>query len=94
VSWPTGSPNSWPAAEPERHRLRPAVALAVETVVDTDTFRSIFRTAIRRTHEALLRAVRLDRPDLSDSFAIVTASLQAPSARRARAAGWARAWPT
>src|SRR5262245_49173137 len=34
--------------------FRPAVELAIEAVADTETFRSIFRTAIRRTHEALL----------------------------------------
>ena len=34
--------------------FRPAAILAVEAVVDTDTFRSIFRTAIRQTHESLV----------------------------------------
>ena len=40
---------------------RPAMQLAVEAVIDTDTFRSIFRTAVRRAHEAVeptLQAVR------------------------------------
>ena len=68
--------------------FRPAVALAIETVVDTDTFRSIFRTAIRRTHDALLRGGSGSTGlDLSDSFAIVTASLQAPSGGKASSSG-------
>ena len=68
--------------------FRPAVALAVETVVDTDTFRSIFRTAIRRTHEALLLGGSGSAGlDLSDSFAIVAASLQAPSGGKASSSG-------
>ena len=68
--------------------FRPAVELAIETVVDTDTFRSIFRTAIRRTHEALLQGGSGSTGlDLSDSFAIVTASLQAPSGGKASSSG-------
>ena len=64
--------------------FRPAMVLAIETVVDTDTFRSIFRSAVRRTHEALLQGSNGSSGlDLSDSFAIVTASLQAPSGGKA-----------
>ena len=37
--------------------FRPAFELAVEAAVDTDTFRSIFRTAIQRTHQSLLAGV-------------------------------------
>ena len=63
--------------------FRPAVVLAVETVVDTDTFRSIFRTAIRRTHEALLLGGSGSSGlDLSDSFAIVAASLAGAEQRQ------------
>ncbi len=63
--------------------FRPAVVLAIEAVVDTDTFRSIFRTAIRRTHQALLHgSTGSSGLDLSDSFAIVAASLQAPTAAK------------
>ena len=89
MSWPIGSPSSWPAtATRTRSRSGPAVVLAIETVVDTDTFRSIFRTAIRRTHEALLQGGNGSTGlDLSDSFAIVTASLQAPSGGKASSSG-------
>jgi hypothetical protein len=60
--------------------FRPAAILAVEAVVDTDTFRSIFRTAIRQTHESLVEGLGgAGGLDLSDSFALVTASLQASS---------------
>ena len=60
--------------------FRPAVELAIEAVADTDTFRSIFRTAIRRTHQALLEGRSgTDGLDLSDSVAIITASMQLPS---------------
>src|SRR5947207_5752927 len=34
--------------------FRPAFQLAIEAAIDTDTFRSIFRTAVRRTHQAIL----------------------------------------
>ena len=60
--------------------FRPAVELAIEAVADTDTFRSIFRTAIRRTHQSLLEGrSAADGLDLSDSVAIITASMQLPS---------------
>ena len=79
--------------------FRPAAILAVEAVVDTDTFRSIFRTAIRQTHESLVDGLGgAGGLDLSDSFALVSASLEA---RRPRAAppkpvarGSDGAWPT
>src|SRR6516162_8532298 len=61
--------------------FRPAVQLAIEAVIDTDTFRSIFRTAVRRTHQALLEGRSGDAGlDLSDSVSIIAASLQLPSA--------------
>src|SRR4029077_20930296 len=34
--------------------FRPAFQLAIEAAIDTESFRSIFRTAVRRTHEAIL----------------------------------------
>jgi hypothetical protein len=68
--------------------FRPAVVLAIDAVVDTDTFRSIFRTAIRRTHEALLQGSNGSSGlDLSDSFAIVAASLQVPTSGTASSGG-------
>src|SRR4051794_9613186 len=34
--------------------FRPAFQLAIEAAIDTDSFRSIFRTAVSRTHAAIL----------------------------------------
>ena len=60
--------------------FRPAFQLAVEAAIDTDTFRSIFRTAIKRTHEAILvdQSQGTTGLDLSDSFAIIASTLQLP----------------
>jgi hypothetical protein len=60
--------------------FRPAFQLAVEAAIDTDTFRSIFRTAIKRTHEAILvdQSQGTSGLDLSDSFAIIASTLQLP----------------
>jgi hypothetical protein len=78
--------------------FRPAAILAVEAVVDTDTFRSIFRTAIRQTHESLVEGLGgAGGLDLSDSFALVSASLEAPSSggsAKAAARDSDGAWPT
>jgi NADH:ubiquinone oxidoreductase subunit 6 (subunit J) len=59
--------------------FRPAFELAVEAGINTDTFRSIFRTAVERTHEALLEG-QADGAglNLSDSIAIITSTLQLP----------------
>src|SRR5437588_1770931 len=60
--------------------FRPAFQLAIEAAIDTDTFRSIFRTAVRRTHEAILAnhagGVGLN---LSDSITIIASTLQLPN---------------
>ncbi len=70
--------------------FRPAAILAVEAVVDTDTFRSIFRTAIRQTHESLIDGLGgAGGLDLSDSFALVSASLEQQSASSTTKAGGA-----
>ncbi len=60
--------------------FRPAFELAVEAGINTDTFRSIFRTAVQRTHEALLEGESTGGAglNLSDSIAIITSSLQLP----------------
>jgi len=59
--------------------FRPAFELAVEAGINTDTFRSIFRTAVERTHQALLEG-QADGAglNLSDSIAIITSTLQLP----------------
>ncbi len=62
--------------------FRPAFQLAVEAAVDTDTFRSIFRTAVRRTHQAVLASNQGDTStalDLSDSVSLIVANLSLPS---------------
>src|SRR5262245_40059890 len=59
--------------------FRPAFELALEGVIDTDTFKSIFRNAVRRTHEAIVEEGGSGRQglDLGASFALITSSLQA-----------------
>src|SRR5512132_2930278 len=60
--------------------FRPAFELALEGVIDGDTFKSIFRNAVRHTHEAIIEQgdgggrQGLDR---GASFALITSSLQA-----------------
>ncbi|HMF84042.1 MAG TPA: hypothetical protein VKI01_12275 [Acidimicrobiia bacterium] len=58
--------------------FRPAFELALEGVIDTDTFKSIFRNAVRRTHEAVVEQGGSGRQglDLGASFALITSSLQ------------------
>ncbi len=59
--------------------FRPAFELAVEAGIDTDTFRSIFRTAVERTHRALLEGQSGSAGlNLSDSIAIITSTMQLP----------------
>jgi hypothetical protein len=61
--------------------FRPAFELAIESVIDTDTFRSIFRTAVRQTHEAILAGRGAEAGlNLGDSFALIASSLQARAA--------------
>jgi hypothetical protein len=68
--------------------FRPALQLAVEAAVDTDTFKSIFRTAIRRTHSALLEGGGASGGlDLADSVAIISSTLQLPSDAKPSASG-------
>jgi hypothetical protein len=56
--------------------FRPALQLAIEAVIDTDTFRSIFRTAVRQAHQAVLEGGSGDGLDLSDSLAIIAGTAQ------------------
>jgi hypothetical protein len=58
--------------------FRPAFELALQGVVDTDTFKSIFRNAVRETHKAILEGGSGRQGlDLGASFALITSSLQA-----------------
>lgn len=58
--------------------FRPAFELALEGVIDTDTFKSIFRNAVRHTHKSIIEGEGGRRGlDLGASFALITSSLQA-----------------
>lgn len=56
--------------------FRPAAQLTIEAVIDTDTFRSIFATALKRLHGDLLADTSTSGLDLSDSLALLSSSLQ------------------
>ncbi|MDQ4131852.1 MAG: hypothetical protein M3179_01295, partial [Actinomycetota bacterium] len=59
--------------------FRPAFELAIQSAIDTDTFRSIFRDAVRRTHETVLTGRQSGTAlDLSDSLSIISGTLQLP----------------
>jgi hypothetical protein len=60
--------------------FRPAFELALEGVIDTDTFKSIFRNAVRHTHQSIIQQGEgggRQGLDLGASFALITSSLQA-----------------
>jgi hypothetical protein len=60
--------------------FRPAFELALEGVIDTDTFKSIFRNAVRETHKAVIQGGSGNKGlDLGASFALITSSLQTSS---------------
>src|SRR5436309_1851477 len=60
--------------------FRPAFQLAIEAAIDTDTFRSIFRTAVQRTHAAILSNQEgASGLNLSDSISIIASTLQLPN---------------
>jgi hypothetical protein len=57
----------------------PGFQVAIEAIIDTDTFRSIFRSAVAQTHASILAGRDRVGLDLSDSIPIIAASLQLPS---------------
>src|SRR5215211_5849210 len=62
---------------------RPAMQAAIESVLDTDTFRSIFRNSIRQVHSDVLRGGSGGSGiNLSDSVSIIASTLQLPSDAR------------
>src|ERR671918_1283387 len=67
------------AGNQQATEFRPAFELALEGVIDTDTFKSIFRNAVRRTHQAIIQEGGEGRNglDLGASFALITSGLQA-----------------
>ena len=56
--------------------FKPAALLTVEALVDTDAFKSIFATAVRRTHAALIAGDGANGLDLSDSLSLLAEGLQ------------------
>jgi hypothetical protein len=61
--------------------FRPAFQLAVDGAIDTEAFRSIFRTAVRSTHHALL-AGGAKGIDLSQALSVIATTLQLPNNAR------------
>jgi len=57
--------------------FRPAFELAVEGAIDTEAFRSIFRTAVASTHRSLLAGGEKGI-DLSQAIGVISATLQLP----------------
>ena len=79
------------AGNQQANNFRPALQLAIESAINTDTFRSIFRSAVRRIHAAVLSGQGGGSGlDLQDS-AVLTSTLQLGNRPRAssscRAAG-------
>lgn len=76
------------AGNQQANSFRPGVEVALEGVIDTDTFRSIFRNAVRQTHESILAGQGGgDGLNLGDSFAILTSGLQASGGDQASVQG-------
>ncbi len=65
--------------------FKPAALLTVEALVDTDAFKSIFATAVRRTHAALIAGDGASGLDLSDSLSLLAEGLQLNTEKAAAA---------
>lgn len=65
--------------------FKPAALLTVEALVDTDSFKSIFATAVRRTHASLIAGNGSGGLDLSDSLSLMAEGLQLNTAKAAGA---------
>lgn len=55
--------------------FRPAAQLTVEALVDSDAFKSLFATAVRRTHASLLAGTGAKGLDLSDTLQLLASGL-------------------
>jgi hypothetical protein len=78
------------AGNQQASNFRPAFELALEGVIDTDTFKSIFRNAVRRTHESIIEQGEgggSQGLDLGASFSLITASLQGGGGEQQGASG-------
>lgn len=67
--------------------FKPAALLTVEALVDTDAFKSIFASAVRRTHAALIAGEGASGLDLSDSLTLLAEGLQLNTAKAAAVSG-------
>ena len=74
--------------------FRPAAQLTVETLVDTDAFKSLFASAVRRTHSALLSGTSEDGLDLSSSLGLLASGLSLNQDKKASASAAAAAIST
>ena len=67
--------------------FRPAAQLTVEALVDTDAFKSLFATAVRRTHASLLSGTGAKGLDLSDTLELLASGLSLNSEAKAIKSG-------
>lgn len=67
--------------------FRPAAQLTVETIVETDAFKSIFASSVRRLHASLLAGTASSGLDLSDSLGLLASGLQLNEAKTAAVDG-------
>ncbi len=63
--------------------FRPAAELTVELLIDSDPFKSLFSSAVRRLHGALLSGTANDGLDLSASLGLLASGLQLNQAKTA-----------
>ena len=67
--------------------FRPAAQLTVETIIETDAFKSIFASSVRRLHASLIAGNADSGLDLSDSLGLLASGLQLNDAKTAAVDG-------
>jgi hypothetical protein len=67
--------------------FRPAAQLTVEALVDSDAFKSLFATAVRRTHGSLLAGTGAKGLDLSDTLELLASGLSLNSQAKSLTSG-------
>ena len=67
--------------------FRPAAQLTVETVIETDAFKSLFASSVRRLHASLLTGKADGGLDLSQTLGLLASGLQLNSEKAAVAKG-------
>jgi hypothetical protein len=67
----------------------PGLQLAIQAAIDTDTFRSIFRTAVRQTHQSVLAGQSEGGKglNLADSVSIIASTVQLSGAQQKASSG-------